>query len=164
VANGALARTAAEAPAATARADRAEAQLPARRAFAAAPALVVVAADGTGRWRIAGGRIEHAVREGGPWTLAALPDPAPDSTPDSSGLTAGAAPGGAVCWLVGRAGTVLLTTDGLRFSRVPAPAASDLIGVRATDARTATVTAGDGRRFRTMDQGTSWSLDAVPVR
>jgi hypothetical protein len=132
--------------AAEARGDRAQA----RSAFATAPRLLVMTADGTGRWRIAGGRIQYAAGNGAPWISAAALD--------TSGLTAGAAPGGLVCWFVGRAGTVLVTTDAVRFSRVAAPAASDLIAVRATDGRTATVTAADGRRFSTTDQGVSWTL------
>ncbi len=140
------ARTTAAGTAADARTDRAQAP----SAFATAPRLVVMTADGTGRWRIAGGRIQYAPRNGAPWISAAALD--------ASGLIAGAAPGGLVCWIVGRAGTVLLTTDAVRFSRVAAPAATDLISVRATDARTATVTAADGRRFSTTDQGASWTL------
>ena len=149
VTNGALTQEAARTAAGTAaeaRADRAQA----RSAFATAPRLVVMTADGSGRWRIAAGRIQYAARNGAPWISAAALDP--------SGLTAGAAPGGLVCWLVGRTGTVLLTTDAVRFSRLTAPAATDLIAVRASDARTATVTAADGRRFTTTDQGASWTL------
>ena len=52
-----------------------------------------------------------------------------------------------------------MTTDGLRFTRVNPPAATDLVSVAATDARSATVTAADGRRFRTADQGAN--LDAL---
>ena len=58
---------------------------------------------------------------------------------------------------VGRAGAVLTTTDGLRFARVNPPAAIDLVSVAATDARSATVTAIDGRRFHTADQGATWT-------
>jgi photosystem II stability/assembly factor-like uncharacterized protein len=61
-----------------------------------------------------------------------------------------------VCWLVGRSGAVLVTTDGTRFSRVSAPAPADFVSVSATDARNATVATADGRRFRTTDQGATW--------
>jgi hypothetical protein len=72
-------------------------------------------------------------------------------------LTGGSAPSPTVCWLVGRAGTVLLSTDGGRFEQLPSPAAVDLVGVRATDARTAIVTTADRRSFRTADGGRTWT-------
>ncbi len=74
----------------------------------------------------------------------------------TSGLTAGAAPSATVCWLVGRGGVVLLATDGRTFARVAAPAPVDLVSVEAADAVTATLTAVDGRRFRTVDGGRNW--------
>jgi photosystem II stability/assembly factor-like uncharacterized protein len=72
-------------------------------------------------------------------------------------LVAGASPAPAVCWLVGTMGTVLLSTDGTSWQRVPLsdPTAS-LVGVRATDAKSATVTASDGRTFTTTDGGATW--------
>jgi hypothetical protein len=36
------------------------------------------------------------------------------------------------------------------------PVAADLVAVQATDARSATATAADGRRFRTVDGGGTW--------
>jgi photosystem II stability/assembly factor-like uncharacterized protein len=62
-----------------------------------------------------------------------------------------------VCWVVGRAGTVLLTTDGRRFQRLPFPETDDLAAVRAMDARTAIVTTADMRNFRTTDGGQTWT-------
>jgi hypothetical protein len=110
----------------------------------------VIAPDGTGRWRRAGTTLEFAPGPNAPFVAATLPL-------DASMLAAGASPGGRVCWLVGRSGAVLVTTDGTRFSRVSAPAPADLVAVSAADARNATVTAADGRRFRTTDQGATWS-------
>jgi photosystem II stability/assembly factor-like uncharacterized protein len=78
------------------------------------------------------------------------------STGVSAGLTAGASPSSSVCWLVGRSGTVVLSTDGRRFQRVTFPEAVDLIAISAVDARTATVTTADGRRFSTADGGRTW--------
>jgi hypothetical protein len=60
--------------------------------------------------------------------------------------------------MAGREGIVVVTTDGTRFIRTAVPTPSDLVAVTATDARTAIVTAADGRRFRTADQGATWSL------
>ena len=71
-------------------------------------------------------------------------------------LTAGASPSPRVCWLVGRGGVILLATDGRTFVRVPFPEAADLVAVQATDARSATVTAADGRRLTTDDGGRTW--------
>jgi photosystem II stability/assembly factor-like uncharacterized protein len=61
-----------------------------------------------------------------------------------------------VCWLVGRAGLVLLTTDGVRFERVKFPETSDLSAIRATNARQASITTADGRVFVTADGGATW--------
>ena len=72
-------------------------------------------------------------------------------------LTAGASPSASVCWLVGRAGTVLRTIDGRRFQRLPFPEAVDLAGVASASERAATVTASDGRVFRTADGGVTWN-------
>jgi photosystem II stability/assembly factor-like uncharacterized protein len=58
--------------------------------------------------------------------------------------------------VVGRSGTVLLTTDGRQWRRIVFPIATDLAAVQAVDARAATVTAADGRRFRTVDGGVTW--------
>jgi photosystem II stability/assembly factor-like uncharacterized protein len=62
-------------------------------------------------------------------------------------LTAGSSPSRDVCWIVGRAGIVLVTTDGATWQRRPIPEAADLTVVRAIDARTATVITADGRQF-----------------
>jgi photosystem II stability/assembly factor-like uncharacterized protein len=49
-----------------------------------------------------------------------------------------------------------VTTDGLRFAKVPSPDRSDVLSIQATDARRATVVTIDGRTFRTDDQGATW--------
>jgi hypothetical protein len=53
-------------------------------------------------------------------------------------------------------GTVLMSNDRERWQRIAFPEAADLTGVTADDARTATVTASDGRTFRTSDGGVTW--------
>jgi hypothetical protein len=116
----------------------------------ASGALAIVAPDGGARWRRTGTVIEFARRANADFTAVTLPVPA-------STVTAGASPGGTVCWLAGTAGTVLVTADGLRFTRVASPAPVDLAAITAADARTAVVTATDGRRFRTTDQGATWA-------
>jgi hypothetical protein len=76
----------------------------------------------------------------------------------ASQIAAGSAPSGDVCWMVGRAGTVLLSTDHQTWQRVNIPEAVDLSRITATDARTATVVAADGRTFSTADGGVTWML------
>ena len=61
-----------------------------------------------------------------------------------------------VCWLVGRGGVVLLSTDGRNWRRVAFPEATDLSAVQATDARAASVSSADGRTFSTTDGGVTW--------
>jgi photosystem II stability/assembly factor-like uncharacterized protein len=76
-------------------------------------------------------------------------------------LTAGASPTPLVCWLVGPAGTVLLSTDGRSWQRLAFPEAANLASVTATDDKTATVTATDGRRFSTTDGGLTWARSGI---
>jgi hypothetical protein len=109
----------------------------------------IVSIDGAVRWRIIPpASVQRSTDGGATWELL--------STGLSVELTGGAAPSGSVCWLVGRGGTVLLSTDGRRWQRVAFPDEADLIAIQATDARTAIVTTADGRRFRTTDGGVSW--------
>lgn len=134
--------------AAAAQSDRAGAPLGAMRQEAAA--IELRSPNPAIRWRISVGRqVERSTTGGAQWE--------PVTIPVGVGLTAGSAPTPSVCWLVGRAGAVYLTTDGLRFERVPFVEPLDLASVVAIDDRTATVTAVDGRVFRTTDRGITWS-------
>ena len=100
------------------------------------------------RWRILpSGSIERSMTSGASWERVATYAP--------GAITGGAAPSASVCWLIGRAGIVLLAIDG-RFERLSFPATADLASIRATDARQATVTTTDGRVFNTTDGGASW--------
>lgn len=132
---------------------------PAREAFQARSATsaasaklaasdVAVSGDATIRWRISATGLEHSTDSGATWDSIA--------TGVSSSLTAIAAPSTTVCWVAGRRGVVLRTTDGRNFSRVAFPEMTDLSSVQATDARSATVTASDGRVFTTSDGGATW--------
>jgi hypothetical protein len=124
-----------------------------RQAFADGRAIG--AADPSVRWRLgAAGVIQRSTDGGANWEM--LP------TGVATELTAGAAPSTTVCWVVGRAGTVLLTTDGQRWQRVAFPEAVDLTAVQANDARTVIVTTADGRRFRSIDGGGTWQ--ATPLQ
>ena len=76
--------------------------------------------------------------------------------PPVQGLAGGAAPSATVCWIIGRAGLVLRTTDGKEFTRVTQPAPVDLISITAQDGFRATVTTAGGQTFTTTDGGKSW--------
>ena len=82
--------------------------------------------------------------------------PAPPS--DVAGqVTAASSPSAAACWIVGRAGTVLRSTDQRTWQRLSFPVTVDLTTVNATDARSATVVTSDGRTFSTIDGGITWN-------
>jgi hypothetical protein len=117
------------------------------------------------RWRIVPpSGIQRSTDGGVTWTTV---DPVPprsaearlalDSLVSSMALTTGSSPSRDVCWIVGRAGIVLLTTDGATWQRRPIPEAADLTAVRAVDAKSATVTTVDGRQFVTTDGGLTWT-------
>ena len=127
---------------------------PAAAAVQAANRLVrvdieVVSPDPQIRWRLAGPTVQRSVDGGSRWET--LP------TGTSTELTAGSAPAVSVCWLVGRGGVVLLSTDGRTWRRIPFPEITDLSSVQATGALVASVVAVDGRTFTTTDGGATWS-------
>ena len=82
--------------------------------------------------------------------------------PQASGATemvhGGAAVTSEVCWLVGDAGLVLVTTDGESWHRLPPPTTAALVSVTATGAGAASVTTREGRTFTTTDGGLTWVL------
>ena len=80
----------------------------------------------------------------------------PQSPGVDAQFTAGASPQPSVCWLVGRGGIVLLSTDGQSWRRVPFPQAVDLVAVKASSASSASVTTTDGRVLATSDAGATW--------
>jgi len=101
------------------------------------------------RWRVVGtGQVERSTNGGARWEAAKLPE--------SATLIAGSSPSPSICWLVGRTGSIYVTTDGLRFVRVPFPDRTDFVSIQATDGRRATVVTIDGRTMRTDDQGATW--------
>ena len=108
----------------------------------------IVSPDPGVRWRLSGSVVEHSTNGGSSWETV--------FNGLRSELTAGAAPSTSVCWVVGRGGVVLLSTDGRSFSRVAFPEGTDLSAVRASDARNASVSTTDGRIFNTRDGGARW--------
>jgi hypothetical protein len=151
------AAAAAAQPAPLERAEQAQAQVGAaaasppalRRAFVNA-SVEVAAPDSATRWRVTAAAIERSIDAGATWQQVA--------DVDDRVVTAGSAPSRTVCWLVGRGGIVLLTTDARAFTRLPFPEPLDLALVTAKDARVASVTAVDGRVFDTVDGGRTWRL------
>ena len=102
------------------------------------------------RWRVVEGRtVQRSPDAGTTWSNHY-------TAPSGVFLTAGTAPSATICWLVGRAGAIVVSTDGV-WQRVTFPDAVDLASVVAPDARTATVTTVDGRRFATADGGRTWT-------
>jgi photosystem II stability/assembly factor-like uncharacterized protein len=112
--------------------------------------LLIASPEPSSRWRITAGRsVEHSADGGTTWTAQAVPS--------DLVLLAGAAPSASVCWIVGRAGAVLLTTDARTWQRLPFPERLDLTAIHATDGRSATVQTADGNTFQTADGGQTWS-------
>jgi hypothetical protein len=101
-------------------------------------------------WRIGvAGVVERSIDGGATW-MGQLPG-------NGAQLTAGAAPADQICWVVGRDGSVLLTTNAIDWKTLTPPAKTDFVGVAAKDGMEATVTAADGRRFATKDGGATWT-------
>jgi len=115
---------------------------------------IVLAPNGTVRWRLLpAGKIERSSDGGITWS--------PQNSGVSVELLKGSAPSYAVCWIVGRGGTVLRTTDGGgHWNKVTPPNTGDIIGIRGMDSMYAIVydaTAGVPVRLATYDGGVSWS-------
>jgi hypothetical protein len=126
-----------------------------RRAVAAqsppvSPLPEFASPDSGSRWRLgASGAIQRSADAGKTWVAQA--------SGVATDLIAASAPSNTVCWIVGRSGVVLLSTDAATWRRLPFPEATDLREVTATDARTASVTTVDGRVFHTSDGGFTWA-------
>jgi hypothetical protein len=115
------------------------------------------APQGTAVWR-AGlhGNIERSIDAGKTWVTQV--------SPSQEDWLAGAAVSDSVCWLVGRHGAIARTSDGEHWQLVsPPPLATvqragltDFEAIAAADAKTATITSADGRKFSTIDGGNTW--------
>ena len=117
---------------------------------------VVVSPDPNVQWRVAGTTVERSIDGGRTWRT--------QSTGTSVDLLAGSSPAPAVCWIVGRSGVVLLSTDGDTWRRLAFPDTTvDLAAVSARDSVTADVTAADGRVYHTSDGGRTWTPQENPA-
>jgi len=122
--------------------------------------LEIRSPDPAYRWRILPPSGIQRSTDGG--TTWAVVDPLPAApragNPTPAVLTAGSSPSRDICWVVGRAGAVLLSTNGATWQRRAFPESVDLTGVRASSATNAIVMTADGRQFVTTDGGATWSL------
>lgn len=116
----------------------------------ARPVVDIQSPDGNVRWRLDGATVSRTSNGGATWSE--------QFTGTATTLTAGFSPSPTICWVVGRRGVVLLSTDSQTWRRLefPGPAA-DLVRVTATDSNAATVHTLDGRVFRTADGGRTWT-------
>jgi photosystem II stability/assembly factor-like uncharacterized protein len=119
-------------------------------------APVIVSPDANARWRVGGRSLERSIDGGRTWKV--------QPTGTEVDLLAGSSPAPTVCWIVGRSGLVLLSTDGETWRRLDFPDATvDLVSVTARDGAAATVTAANGRIYRTTDAGRTWTLQENPA-
>jgi hypothetical protein len=104
-------------------------------------------------WRVAGGNFVERTENGGSSWQGQAADP-------DAQLTAGSAPSTKTCWLVGKAGMILVTKDAQHWKKLPPPVPADFVAVEAKNNSAATVTAADGQKFSTENEGKKW----VPVK
>ena len=113
---------------------------------------IIVAPNDAYSWRVgSNGKIEHSTDNSRTWML--------QKSGVTADLTAGSATSGKVCWVVGKAGTVLLTTDrGKHWKQLNPPTKEDLGGVNAVDDKRASIwTVSHSKSFETNDAGATWS-------
>jgi Photosynthesis system II assembly factor YCF48 len=101
-------------------------------------------------WRIGTeGLVERSTDGGTAWTA--------QSPSAGAEIIAGSAPTEKTCWIVGRSGVILVTTNATDWKTIQPPAKVDFAAIVAQDASIATVTTADGHKFATRDGGESWS-------
>jgi hypothetical protein len=113
---------------------------------------IIVAPNDAYSWRVgSNGKIEHSTDNSRTWVL--------QKSGVTADLTAGSATSGKVCWIVGKAGTVLLTSDrGKHWKQLNSPTKEDLGGVNAVDDKRASIwTVSHSKSFETNDAGATWS-------
>jgi hypothetical protein len=113
--------------------------------------ILITSPDPNVQWRFgAGGLIEKSSDGGKSWKR--------QSSNAADDLLAGVAPAEKVCWLAGKNGTVLLTTDGEHWAKLPFPSQIDLGGISSKDARQALLWDTQNKvKFFTNDGGKTWT-------
>jgi hypothetical protein len=119
-----------------------------KNARASVTPVEIISNDGLRRWRAVPTGIEYSTDRGVTWV--------PVRAIGTETITGGVAVSGSICWLIGKAGAVLVTVDGMTFAKVDLPVRADVASISATDARSAVATTVDGRTFRTDDSGRNW--------
>ena len=109
-------------------------------------ALDMIAPEPPRGWRLNNDRVERSIE--GVWTV--------QYSEADTGLSALSSPSPDVCWVVGRAGIVIVTTDGRTWRKVPLPKTADLLSVLASDGENAVVFSADGAMWVTKNGGQSW--------
>lgn len=100
-------------------------------------------------WRIAGGNFVERTEDGGATWHGQVAD-------SDAQLTYGSAPTTKICWLVGRSGMILLTKDTTHWKKIAPPVPADFVSIEAKNGSSATVTAVDGQKFSTDNEGKKW--------
>jgi hypothetical protein len=113
------------------------------------PSRQVSALGSTMLWRFGpSGTIERSRDAGQSWQS--------QTSPITAELLAGSAPAENVCWIVGRDGTILRTTDGEHWEKIFSPVVADWVAIDARSASLATITSRDTARYSTADGGRTW--------
>jgi carboxypeptidase family protein len=111
----------------------------------------VTSPDGNAVWKFGeAGQIFRSTNAGKDWTSAV--------SGVAVKLLAGSAPSAKICWVAGASGTLLRTTDGGKhWQRIAVPISGDLGGVRASDAKHASIwDAANRLSYETSDGGATW--------
>jgi hypothetical protein len=113
--------------------------------------FLVASPDTDVQWRFgAAGLIEKSIDGGKSWKR--------QSSNVTDDLLAGVVPAEKICWLAGKNGTVLLTTDGENWTRLHFPSKIDLGGIASQDAINALVWDTQNKvKFSTKDGGNTWT-------
>jgi hypothetical protein len=110
--------------------------------------ILVTPADHSAYWSLQNYGMIYRTADHKTWTL--------QPTGVQTDLLAGTAPSGAVCWAVGRKGTILLTTDGMHWEQVKSPTTSDVVGITAASKDVVTIFTLGGAKYSTFDGGSNW--------
>lgn len=117
-----------------------------------AGAIVIMTPIDQYAWRVwPGGKIEYSFDSSHTWEL--------QKSGVTADLTGGSAPSAKICWVIGKAGTILLTTDrGKHWKKMTSPIKEDIGGIDARDGKRASIwTASHKQSFETNDGGLTWA-------